>query len=131
MGASPEPVTTILLVDDDPAILHTLGMRLRSAGYSVVMASDGRKAVDLAFGVMPDLIILDINLPGRIGFSVSRMLKLDVRARRIPILMLTARDQEEDLRLGALTGADAYVTKPYDPHSLLATVRSLLEASKR
>ena len=131
MGTMPEPVTTILLVDDDPAILQTLGMRLRSAGYSVVMASDGRKAVDMAFGVMPDLIILDINLPGRIGFSVSRMLKLDVRTQRIPILMLTARDQEEDLRLGALTGGDAYMTKPYDPHSLLETVRSLLEASKR
>ena len=130
MGETREPIATILLVDDDLSIIRTLGTRLRSAGYAVPTATDGHQAVNLAFSVMPDLIILDINLPRRVGFSVSRMLKLDVRTQKIPILMLTARDQEADLRLGALTGADAYMTKPYDAGELLATVARLLEAAK-
>ena len=130
MGETREPIAKILLVDDDLSILHTLGTRLRSAGYAVTTATDGHQAVDMAFARMPDLIILDINLPRRVGFSVSRMLKLDVRTQKIPILMLSARDQEIDLRLGALTGADAYMTKPYDAGELLATIARLLEAAK-
>ena len=131
MGEPAEPIATILLVDDDPSIIRALGTRLRAEGYAVVTAMDGQKALDLAFAVIPDLLILDVNLPRRVGFSISRMLKLDERTRRIPILMLTARDQEADLRLGAVTGADAYMTKPYDTQALLATLKSLLAASRR
>lgn len=118
----------ILLVDDDPAIRELVGMRLRSEGYTVATAADGEVALQRARHLLPDLIVLDVNLPGRLGYSVSRMLKLDERTRRIPILMLTARDQEADWRLGALTGADGYMTKPFDAGELLETVRNLLRA---
>jgi DNA-binding response OmpR family regulator len=131
MGEPAEPIATILLVDDDPSIIRALGTRLRVEGYAVVTAMDGQKGLDLALAVVPDLLILDVNLPRRVGFSISRMLKLDERTRRIPILMLTARDQEADLRLGVVTGADAYMTKPYDTQALLTTLKSLLEASRR
>ncbi|MDP3940288.1 MAG: response regulator [Deltaproteobacteria bacterium] len=121
----------ILLVDDDPSIVKVVGARLRSEGYKVVTAADGEAAVERARSLLPDLIILDVNLPKRIGYSVSRMLKLDGRTRRIPILMLTARDQEADWRLGALTGADGYMTKPFETQDLLRTIRNLLAAAGR
>ena len=116
----------ILLVDDDPAILETVGERLRSEGYKVVKAEDGDAAFQLALRIKPDLIVLDVNLPKRIGFSVARMLKLDETARKIPILMLTGRDKDSDYRLGALTGADAYMTKPFETKDLLETIARLL-----
>ena len=116
----------ILLVDDDPAILETIGTRLASEGYKVVKAEDGDAAFQLALSIRPDLIILDVNLPKRIGFSVARMLKLDERARKIPILMLTGRDRDSDYRLGGLTGADAYMTKPFETKDLLETIAHLL-----
>ena len=116
----------ILLVDDDPAILETIGTRLQSEGYKVVKAEDGDIALQLALRIKPDLIILDVNLPKRIGFSVARMLKLDERARKIPILMLTGRDRDSDYRLGALTGADAYMTKHFETKDLLETIAHLL-----
>ncbi|OGP86650.1 MAG: hypothetical protein A2Y95_10300 [Deltaproteobacteria bacterium RBG_13_65_10] len=119
----------ILLVDDDPNILKTLGLRLRASGYGVITAADGEAALQSAVTFLPDLIILDLNLPKRLGYSVSRMLKLDARTKKIPILMLTARSQGADIRLGALTGASAYITKPFDSQELLDTVKQLLEAS--
>jgi DNA-binding response OmpR family regulator len=121
----------ILLVDDDPAILKTLGTRLESAGYHVFYASDGDEAVKKALALVPDLVILDINLPKRLGFSVARMLRLDDRTRDIPILMLSGRSAQADLRLGGLTGADAYLTKPYEPKELLDTIEQLLSGRSR
>jgi DNA-binding response OmpR family regulator len=116
----------ILLVDDDPSIVKTVGMRLRASGYGVVTAVDGEAALQSAITFLPDLIILDLNLPKRLGYSVARMLKLDARTKNIPILMLTARSQEADIRLGVLTGANAYVTKPFETRDLLETIQRLL-----
>jgi DNA-binding response OmpR family regulator len=116
----------ILLVDDDPSILKTLGMRLRASSYGVITAVDGEEALQSAIAFLPDLIILDLNLPKRLGYSVARMLKLDARTKNIPILMLTARSQEADIRLGVLTGANAYVTKPFETRALLETIQRLL-----
>ncbi len=125
MSQAPRP-PQILLADDDPNILKTLGMRLRASGYSVITAVDGDEALRSAIAFLPDLIILDLNLPKRLGYSVARMLKLDARTKKIPILMLTARTQETDVRLGVLTGANAYVTKPFETRALLETIRRLL-----
>ncbi|MFQ5457161.1 MAG: response regulator transcription factor [Myxococcota bacterium] len=125
MGAM-EDASVILLVDDDPNILKTVGTRLEAEGYRVVTAADGDKALKLALGIKPDLIILDVNLPGRIGYAVSRMLKLDEGAKYIPILMLTGRDEDADFRLGAMTGADAYMTKPFETAALVESVARLL-----
>jgi DNA-binding response OmpR family regulator len=122
---------SILLVDDDPAILKTLGERLRSAGYRLFCASDGDEALKKALALVPDLIILDVNLPKRLGFSVARMLRLDVRTRDLPILMLSARSTQADLRLGGITGADAYLTKPYEAKELLDTIEQLLSGKSR
>lgn len=121
----------ILLVDDDPNITRTLGMRLRSVGYKVITASDGDEALNMALHELPDLIILDVNLPKRLGFSVCRMFKLDQRTKKTPVLMLTARRLDADYRLGALTGADAYMTKPFQTDELLQTVENLLAAAAR
>ena len=118
---------TILVVDDDQSLIQALTTRLRAASYNVITAGDGERAIELARAVKPDLLILDINLPKRVGYSVARMLKLDTRTQHIPILMLTARDQESDLRLGVLTGANAYMTKPFVGEELLAMVDSLLK----
>jgi DNA-binding response OmpR family regulator len=128
-GKSKSP--TILLVDDDPAILKTLGERLRSADYRVIFARDGDEAVKKALALVPQLVILDINLPKRLGFSVARMLRLDTRTQEIPILMLSARSAQADFRLGEKTGADAYLTKPYDPKELLHTIAQLLSDGSR
>lgn len=116
----------ILSIEDEPAIQHTLKLRLEAAGYEVLCAADGAAGLDAARDEKPDLVILDLMLPKRDGYSICRLLKFDQRYRHIPILMLTARGLEKDRETGVKTGADAYLTKPYDAAELLETVRRLL-----
>lgn len=116
----------ILLVDDEPYIVLLLETRLKSEGYEVTSAGDGLAALERAKKEMPDLMILDLMLPKMDGYKVCGLLKKDARYARIPILMFTARAQEEDRKLGGEMGADAYLTKPFEPQALMAKVHELL-----
>jgi DNA-binding response OmpR family regulator len=116
----------ILLVEDELGIQAILRKRLESKGYEVIAAGDGETGLSLARTEKPDLILLDVMLPRRDGYSVCRLLKFDNRYRHIPVIMLTARSQERDRETGRHTGADAYITKPFESAELLATIAGLL-----
>jgi len=120
----------ILLVDDEPDLVHLVSARLQAAGYQVTTAADGQQALDLVRQEKPDLIILDLMLPKVNGYKVCRLLKFDDRYRKIPILIFTARAQEEDIRLATDCGAEAYLTKPFEAQVLLAKLSDLLAATK-
>jgi DNA-binding response OmpR family regulator len=113
----------LLVVDDDPELRPLVGFALRQAGYLVVEAPSGEEALELLARELPDLMILDVNLPGIDGFEVLRRARAQ---RALPILMLTVRGEEEDLVRGLDLGADDYLTKPFSPRTLLARVRALL-----
>lgn len=113
---------SILVVEDDPVLLETLEYNLTRQGYRVLTATDGRKALDLARRERPDLILLDVMLPGLDGFEVCRVLR---RETNTPILMLTARADEVDRVVGLELGADDYLTKPFSMRELLARVKAL------
>ncbi|WP_371170043.1 response regulator [Aliiroseovarius sp. 2305UL8-7] len=117
----------ILLVDDDPRLRDLVSLSLERAGYQVVVANNGQTALTHAAREAPDLIVLDIGLPELDGFDVCRR----IRARsEVPILFLTARDDEIDRVLGLELGADDYVTKPFSPRELVARVRAILKRTK-
>jgi two-component system, OmpR family, alkaline phosphatase synthesis response regulator PhoP len=116
----------ILLVDDEKDLVRSVTFRLEDAGYEVVVAWDGQEALEKTKSEMPDLIILDLMLPKMNGYKVCGLLKADSRYNRIPILMFTARAQEADRRMSEEVGADAYVTKPFEPEILFAKIEELL-----
>src|SRR5262245_55667303 len=116
-------MATILVVDDDPKILSVLGRGLRFEGYEVLLAADGSEALRNARIEPPDLVVLDVMLPGMDGLEVCRRLR---RGTNIPILMLTARDAVPDRIAGLDSGADDYLIKPFDFDELLARIRALL-----
>jgi DNA-binding response OmpR family regulator len=113
----------LLVVDDDVALLSLVSFALRQAGYLVVEAADGPAALRQFERELPDLVILDANLPGLSGFEVLRQLRA---AAATPVMMLTVRNTEEDEVHGLDLGADDYLTKPFSPRTLLARVRALL-----
>jgi len=113
----------VLVADDDRDLLDLIGFALSQAGFLVVKAADGPSAVRLFEGEQPDLVVLDINMPGASGFAVCE----SIRARSaVPVMMLTARSEEEDLVRALELGADDYLTKPFSPRTLLARIRALL-----
>lgn len=120
----------ILVVEDEPAQLELLSYNLTKEGYNVVRAEDGEAAMLLADEVEPDLILLDWMLPNMSGIEVCRQLKRQKRTAATPVLMLTARGEEEDRIRGLDTGADDYVVKPYSIKELLARVRSMLRRTR-
>jgi DNA-binding response OmpR family regulator len=113
----------ILIVDDDADLLALVGFALAQAGFATVKATDVPTALRVFAAEAPDLAILDINLPGGSGFDICAAIR---RESRIPIMMLTARGEEEDLVKALDLGADDYLTKPFSPRTLLARVRALL-----
>jgi DNA-binding response OmpR family regulator len=113
----------ILVVEDDPTLLETLEYNLCAAGYTVKTAADGPMALRVAREVRPDLIVLDVMLPGLDGFEVCRILR---RETSVPILMLTARTGETDRVVGLEIGADDYLTKPFSMREFLSRVKALL-----
>lgn len=117
----------ILVVDDEPDIVETLKFRLESKGYEVITAFDGLEALEKARKGKPDLIILDIMLPKMDGYQVCRLLKFDEKYSSIPVVMLTAKTQEADKVTGLKTGADVYVTKPFDANKLLEIIKEMLK----
>jgi two-component system response regulator VicR len=113
----------ILVVEDEPPIVEVLLYNLKRASYTVIAAYDGEQAVNLAHSEQPDLIILDLMLPGLDGIEVFRRVR---RERDVPVIMLTARDAEIDRVVGLELGADDYVVKPFSVRELLARVRNVL-----
>ncbi len=113
----------VLVVEDERSLIETLDYSLRRQGYDVITAADGRKALEVARQQQPDLIVLDIMLPGLDGFEVCRILRQEMN---VPILMLTARTEEVDKVVGLEMGADDYLTKPFSMRELMARVKALL-----
>ncbi|NQT75574.1 MAG: response regulator [Candidatus Omnitrophica bacterium] len=117
----------ILIVDDEDDLRSMLKFRLEALDYDVLDAVDGQEGLDKARSSRPDLIILDLMLPKLDGFKVCRMLKFDEKHKHIPIIMFTARAQEKDKQIGKEMGADAYITKPFEPDVLLGKMKELLK----
>jgi two-component system alkaline phosphatase synthesis response regulator PhoP len=122
---------TILVVDDEPHIVEIVRDYLKQAGYRVVTAGDGQTALTLARHERPDLMVLDLMLPGGLdGLDVCRSLRQDPSLADVPIIMLTARVEETDKLIGLELGADDYVTKPFSPRELVARVRAVLRRAR-
>ncbi len=121
----------ILVVDDDLESLKLIGMILQARGYQIVAARDGHQALEKAFQEAPDLVILDVMMPGMDGYAVCQRLRADPRTSPIPIIMFTAKTQLADKVIGLQSGADEYLTKPIHPRELLAHVEALLARSAR
>ena len=121
----------ILLVDDEPDLVQTVIVRLEASGYEVVPAYDGQQALILFKQSKPDLVILDLMLPRLDGYKVCRLLKFGERTRNVPVLILSARTQREDVNLAKECGANAYLTKPFEAKVLLEKIRELLEATQK
>ena len=117
---------TILVVDDEEDILDLLTFNFQRAEYQVLKAADGNTGLSLALKHVPDLVVLDLMLPGRDGFEVFRALKEDARTRNVPVLMLPAKAEVTDRITGLKLGADDYVTKPFSPRELVLRVKALL-----
>lgn len=116
----------ILLVEDEPAIQELIAFNLTQAGHHVLRASTAEAALMLVKNALPDLILLDWMLPGASGVEIARKLRGDERTRQIPIIMLTARSEEQDKVQGLEAGADDYITKPFSPRELLARIKAVL-----
>jgi two-component system alkaline phosphatase synthesis response regulator PhoP len=116
----------ILLVDDDPHIVRLLKSYLEQAGMATLTASDGKEAQRLIRSERPDLIVLDLMLPGLDGWEITRWMRRDEQLAVIPILMLTARVEDSEKILGLELGADDYLTKPFNPYEVVARVRAIL-----
>lgn len=116
----------ILVVDDEPDVLLLCRVNLEFDGHEVLEAGDGERGYDVARTEQPDLIVLDVMLPARDGFSVLERLKADDETKHIPVIMLTAKAQEADQMRGWMNGAAEYVTKPFSPVALTDAVNNVL-----
>ncbi|PZO71530.1 MAG: phosphate regulon transcriptional regulatory protein PhoB [Pelagerythrobacter marensis] len=116
----------LLLVEDDPALAELLEYRFRNEGYRVRVTADGDEALMMAAEEVPDLVILDWMIEGTSGIEVCRRLRRDKETAHVPVIMLTAREAEDDRIRGLETGADDYLTKPFSPRELLARVAAVM-----
>ncbi len=129
MPPAPAAATrTIVVIEDEASIASAVAARLRSEGFDVEVAFDGPSGVDLCERIHPDLVVLDLMLPGLDGLEVCRRIQHD---RPLPVLMLTARDSETDMVVGLAVGADDYLTKPFSARELVARVHALLRRVER
>ncbi|WP_246559108.1 response regulator transcription factor [Citrifermentans pelophilum] len=116
----------ILIVEDEESLLKLESILLSSKGYKVVGVADGVAAIEEIFSNIPDLVILDVMLPGIDGFEVCRRIKEDPATSKIPVIMLTARKNTQDMDRGLQSGADAYITKPFKSAQLIGTIERIL-----
>ncbi|MES1981619.1 MAG: phosphate regulon transcriptional regulator PhoB [Pseudomonadota bacterium] len=116
----------ILIVEDEPAIQELLAFNVLQCGFRPIQAHDAASALNHISRVLPDMILLDWMLPGISGVELARRLRADQRTRNIPIIMLTARNDEHDKIMGLESGADDYITKPFSPRELMARIRAVL-----
>ena len=124
------PKVTVLVVDDDPVIQKLLEVNFAMEGYQVETASDGEEALASIASQRPDVVVLDVMMPKVDGIEVVRRMKADATTATVPVLLLSARAQAKDVSEGLDAGADAYMTKPFDPVELLDRVASLLEGKQ-
>ncbi|MGQ9731469.1 MAG: response regulator [Candidatus Zipacnadales bacterium] len=124
------PKERVLVVEDEKDILELVQYNLNKEGYEVTCATSGEEALRQARADLPDLILLDLMLPGIDGLDVCRLLKGDQRTAHIPIIMLTAKTEEADIVTGLEMGADDYITKPFSPRVLSARVRAVLRRKR-
>ncbi len=117
----------ILVVDDEVDLVETVRFSLELEGYDVLVAYNGEEALNQARKENPDLILLDLMLPKLDGYKVCRLLKFDERYKHIPVLMLTAKTQEKDKATGMETGANEYITKPFEMDELMKKVKGYLK----
>ena len=122
---------TILIIEDEPDISELIEYRLTQSGYSIIVSDNGEKGIEVTRKNSPDLILLDLMLPGINGIDVCRILKNDKGTSDVSIIMLTALGQEEDIVKGLETGADDYVTKPFSFPVLEARIQSVLRRVKK
>jgi DNA-binding response OmpR family regulator len=120
----------VLIVDDEPDLQRALGLRLRAAGYEVLVAADGIRAMQMALRDQPSVIILDIGMPGGDGHTIVQRLKASIRTMTIPIIFLTARKSPEDMKRAKEAGAAAYLLKPFKPEELLAAIAKALSDAR-
>lgn len=118
--------TLVLIADDDSDILELVAFRLGHAGYETVTADDGAEALRLARERQPALVILDVTMPKMDGYEVTGALRADEATRETPVILLTARAQENDVSRGFEAGADDYMRKPFSPQELTARVQAIL-----
>ena len=116
----------ILVVDDEVDLVKTIQFALEAEGYQVLVSHNGEDALNQSRKEKPDLILLDLMLPKLDGYKVCRLLKFDEQYKHIPIMMLTAKTQQKDRLLGMETGADEYITKPFDMEELMEKVKAYL-----
>jgi two-component system phosphate regulon response regulator PhoB len=121
----------ILIVDDEEDILELVRYNLEKSMYACTCAATGTQAVRVARSLMPDLVLLDLMLPGLDGFEVCSLLRNDAKTRHIPIIMLTAKGSESDVVRGLEMGADDYITKPFSPKVLVARVSAVLRRNPK
>jgi two-component system phosphate regulon response regulator PhoB len=117
----------ILIIEDERDIADLIGFNLQRAGFEVIKSHDGLEGTEVALRERPDLILLDLMLPGRDGYAVFRELRRDARTANTPVIMLTARAQTEDRIQGLEAGADDYLTKPFSPKELMLRVQAVLK----
>ena len=118
--------SSILVIEDEPAISELISVNLQHAGHCPIRAYNAEQAQNLISDVLPDLVLLDWMLPGKSGIAFARELRNNERTKHIPIIMLTARGDEQDKVLGLEIGADDYVTKPFSPKELMARIKAVL-----
>lgn len=119
---------TILVVDDDYLSRELLQAHLENARYRVLLANSGERALTMAAADQPDLILMDVNMPGLTGYSTCIQLKLSPQTAHIPVLLMTAMDDDENIRQAMKVGADGFVSKPLDVHGMLGKIVSLTGA---
>ena len=117
----------ILIVDDEQDIVETLKFMLEAHGYECFCAYDGENGLNKAKEIIPDLMILDVMMPKINGYKISRLLKYDTKYKDIPIIMVTARSQEDDKLIGQETGVNEYITKPFELDDVISRVNSYLK----
>ena len=117
----------ILIVDDEPSIVVPVQFLMQQQGYNVLVAEDGHDALDMIYKYQPDLVLLDIMLPGIDGYEVCEIVRLNPKLRDVKIIFLTAKGREVEIAKGLALGADAYITKPFSNAELVAKVKTVLD----
>lgn len=125
------PRETILIVDDEEDIIELIKYNLKNEGYDILTAFTGEQAIKIARQSRPDLIVLDLMLPGIDGLEVTRYLKNNDQTKDLPIVMLTAKGEESDIVTGLELGANDYISKPFSPKELLARIRAILRRRRK
>ena len=122
-------MTTVLVVDDDPDVCDLVAYKLRKSGYEVRSATDGDEAISAVAEQLPDLVLLDIMMPGPSGLEVLERWRADPATATLPVILLTARAQESDVETGFALGADDYILKPFSPRELARRVAAVIAHS--